>query len=100
NINSATVKVAAVVTATKQGVSIYPNPVVGDNINVHFNGQPLGEYQISIYNAVGQMLHQQTLKINNNQQLTTITIPHLATGSYELKWVGADAKINTVPFMK
>ncbi|MFC4263986.1 hypothetical protein ACFOWM_13935, partial [Ferruginibacter yonginensis] len=42
NINSATVKVAAVVTATKQGVSIYPNPVVGDNINVHFNGQPLG----------------------------------------------------------
>ncbi|MFC4263978.1 T9SS type A sorting domain-containing protein, partial [Ferruginibacter yonginensis] len=100
NINSATVKVAAVVTATKQGVSIYPNPVVGDNINVHFNGQPLGIYQVKIYNGAGQQVYQQPISINNNQQRTVIQIPNLTKGNYELMVVTTEGKKITIPFLK
>ncbi|MFC4261244.1 T9SS type A sorting domain-containing protein [Ferruginibacter yonginensis] len=98
-INSTTVKVAAAAPIA-QSMGVYPNPVVGDNIHVRFNRQAMGDYQINIYNAVGQLIHHQALSISNVQQATTITIPQLAKGKYELILVGNDGKKQNVQFIK
>ncbi len=37
-------------------ISVYPNPIVNEVINVQLTNQPKGQYQIRLTNPVGQMM--------------------------------------------
>ena len=59
--HEATVHYSKIVKLTadepKPAISIYPNPVTGNRLQLWFTGMPGGVYQVSIYNTAGQRIH-------------------------------------------
>lgn len=64
--------------------SVYPNPVVGNTVNLSLNNLPKGNYTISIINQLGQKLI--TKDFNNNGTTTSVTmdVSKLIKGNYEI----------------
>lgn len=59
-------------------VKIFPNPVK-DNIQILF--EQIGEYEVSLYNVLGQKVYSETLNNLDN----TINVEKLASGMYTLQ---------------
>ena len=66
----------------KHKVLVYPNPVTSINDLIIDNIDP-GEYQILIYNILGQKQYQENL--TNIDSKITLSIPKLAKGTYFVK---------------
>jgi Secretion system C-terminal sorting domain len=64
-------------------ISIYPNPVINGNVNLHFNSQPNGKYTVQITNAKGQIIQTETVQVQNNNTLHIIKIGTIAKGNYQ-----------------
>lgn len=64
--------------------SVYPNPVVGNTVNLSLNNLPKGNYTITIINQLGQKLI--TKDFNNNGTTTSVTmdVSKLIKGNYEI----------------
>ena len=92
---SAIVKVVMNKTATSS-MSIYPNPVVNNTINLQLSNQPKGTYQMKLTNMSGQTI--QTASMNSNNSNTTLSInvaTHMAAGSYNLQVVAPNGTTTT-----
>jgi len=55
-------------------ISVYPNPVVNGQINLAFQQQASGTYQVYLYNQAGQMIYhsQQNIATNNAVKLLSL----------------------------
>lgn len=63
----------------------YPNPVIGQNLNIHFANIVKGDYQVAVVNGIGGVV---TSTIINHQGGTTtypIKLPNFSTGNYTLR---------------
>jgi hypothetical protein len=62
----------------KPSIAVFPNPVQGNTVQLYFNNQPAGIYNISLYNLNGQLLQsrQEKLLAGNNK----LSIPVAAAG--------------------
>ncbi|MFC4261246.1 T9SS type A sorting domain-containing protein [Ferruginibacter yonginensis] len=90
---SAVVKVAALPIAN--GFVVYPNPVVGNTINLQANQVTKGAYSVQLVNATGQIVYKGAININSDQQSTSIALDAAtAPGKYTLVLVGADGKVS------
>ena len=73
------------VIKTAATVSIFPNPIRGNQIKLQLTNLPKGNYSINILNSVGKIIKRQSLYHNG---VATISIDlasaHLAAGSYPL----------------
>ena len=70
----------------REGISIYPNPVVGKTMNVQLSNVAAGNYEIVLYNANGQQVMEQSLQHAGGSITTTMNLPsNLASGIYQLK---------------
>ncbi len=49
-------------TETKMGVSVYPNPIVDEKIQIWFTGIPAGVYSARLYNAASQLMLQKQIR--------------------------------------
>jgi len=58
-------------------ISIYPNPVAGNEIQLQFHNTPNGVYDIYIYNEAGQKVLAKQLESNGATQTYTIPINSL-----------------------
>jgi hypothetical protein len=84
---SSIVKVAAIIKS--EGISIYPNPIVGKVIHLYFNGQEAGEYAIRIANQLGEIIHRGVLSVNGTRASGTIKLGYeISKGNYQLLIVG------------
>ena len=72
----------AVDVNTKHDISMYPNLVVDGTVNLYFNNQPAGKYNISIVNSKGEQVKFSTVEINNNVGLKNISMKKAAAGMY------------------
>jgi hypothetical protein len=52
--------------------TVYPNPIVGNNINYQLNAQASGIYQVKIINIAGQIVYNNKLVANGNGLTQTI----------------------------
>ncbi|MFC4261247.1 beta strand repeat-containing protein [Ferruginibacter yonginensis] len=80
---SAVVKVAALPTAS--GFVVYPNPVVGNTINLQANQVTKGAYNVQLVNQAGQIVYKGLLNINSDNQSTSLVLDAAtAAGVYTL----------------
>ncbi len=67
-------------------ITIYPNPIEGNMVNLQFTNQPTGIYQVRMINNNGQVVYSGRLHISSgNISQTLFTDKKLAGGIYQLE---------------
>ena len=75
----------------KPAISVYPNPVTGDVINLALNNMKEDTYKVSIFNAAGQLvLIKQIIHPGGVSSQAIRLDERLAKGSYQLEVTAAD----------
>jgi hypothetical protein len=70
----------------KNSIAVYPNPVVNRYFNVSFTDQPLGKYQLQLYDVSGKLVSSKDVVIENKAQVEQFRLPSfIAAGNYLLK---------------
>ncbi|MEI2750111.1 MAG: T9SS type A sorting domain-containing protein [Ferruginibacter sp.] len=72
---------------TGKSIDIYPNPVTGDQMNISFKNQPQGNYQVKLFNKLGQAVYNGSITISSVNQVASIQI----TGRINLRDLSVDA---------
>ncbi len=81
----------------KSSISVYPNPLVGDNMNLQLTGQPSGKYQVRLFNSAGQSLLFQTVEHPGGNFTEMIHLhSNLAVGVYQLKIIKPGGESETI----
>ncbi len=71
------------------GFIVYPNPVTGNTINLVITNEPLGTYQLTLSNAIGQILLSKSVQTNSNNVSQSIKIDSkMPAGIYQLEIKG------------
>ncbi len=85
------------VTIGKTGmgaITIYPNPVKGNMINLQFTNELTGDYKVRLINSNGQAVYSGKFTINSvNISQTLITNQQLQTGIYQLEIIKPNSTI-------
>jgi hypothetical protein len=66
------------------GYQVYPNPI-HDRVVIEFDRLQTGIFQVSLVNAVGQVIQQKQLILNGTNQIRMDLTTHPATGLYYLQ---------------
>jgi len=84
------------IAKTNAGINVYPNPVVGATMGLQFNNIDKGNYNISMFNSMGQKVFGSTLQHTGGNATKMIELPAaMAPGVYEVLISGGDnVKIN------
>ena len=83
---SAVMKAFAPVVAGS--LSVYPNPVKDQRINVRFSGMPAGQYAARLTNSFGQVFLNKTIDHNGGNQSQVLAAPsNIPKGIYRLEVV-------------
>ena len=73
--------------------SLYPNPLKGKTLNVAMDNVVAGKYTVSIYNALGQKVNEQTISHTGGSATHAISINNaLAAGVYNVTISEAGSK--------
>jgi hypothetical protein len=76
-------------------ITVYPNPVSGKKLQLLFEGQPNGSYQIQVQNLLGQVLQNNSITVTGNQKFVTISLgSSVNPGQYQVTIIGPDGKKN------
>ena len=74
-------------------ISLYPNPLKGKTLNVALDNVVAGKYTVSIYNALGQKVNEQTISHTGGSATHAISINNaLAAGVYNVAISEAGSK--------
>ena len=74
-------------------ITVYPNPVVGRQINIRFSNITTGNYRIQLTNSQGQEVYTTDLYIEQGSFTRTIKVSRmLAPGNYLLCIIADDGK--------
>jgi hypothetical protein len=89
---SAIVKVGS--SNSNPTITVYPNPVKDKTIQVRFEQQGSGRFQLQLIATNGQTVFVKELLLNNFNQMQTLTIPNnVSAGSYQLKIQKPDGSV-------
>ena len=85
----------------KEGISIYPNPVVGKTMHLQLNNLTTGIYTLTMFTADGQQVLEQNIAYTGESLSTTIQLPvTIATGIYQVNLSGTNKKFNEMVLVK
>jgi hypothetical protein len=74
--------------------ALYPNPLKGKTLNVEMDNVVVGKYTVSIYNALGQKVSEQTISHTGGSASHAISINNaLAAGAYSVTISEAGSKL-------
>jgi hypothetical protein len=80
----------------KPTVAGVPNPVEGDVMNIQFENQPKGFYQLEILNGAALQLLSATISLPGGVDSHALSLPHgMARGIYHLEIVAPDKSTET-----
>ncbi|UAY50639.1 T9SS type A sorting domain-containing protein [Ferruginibacter albus] len=80
-------------TAKTSDITVYPNPVVGNVMNVLFSNEPAGDYMIRLLNTDGQAVFASQVAVSSSNMTQAISLPaSLPKGTYELKVNGSNTQ--------
>lgn len=99
--SSATEVVKVYVEKLKQGISVYPNPVVANNLNLQMVGQPAGRYEIRLVNYLGRAFMIKSIQhVENNRVENISPSQNIPKGLYQLqiKTPGGEKKVINLVF--
>ncbi|MCW3093128.1 MAG: type sorting protein [Ferruginibacter sp.] len=66
-------------------ITIYPNPIRGNTINLQFTNQPTGVYQVRLMNNNGQVVYTGKFAVNVSNVSQTLFTNRLSGGIYQLE---------------
>ena len=73
------------------GITVSPNPVRGNLVNIQFNNQQSGRYSIRLVNNAGQEIYKNVLQHAGGSASQSINIPSAVTrGIYQLQVIAPD----------
>ncbi len=79
-------------------IAIYPNPIIGNMVNLRFTNQPIGVYQVRLISNSGQLVYATQFSLNSgNVSQTLFTNKNLAGGFYQMEIKSPD---NTIQIQK
>lgn len=82
----ATEVVKVYVEKLKQGISIFPNPVVANNLNLQMVGQPAGRYEIRLVNYLGRTFMSKSIQhVEYNRVENISPSQNIPKGLYQLQ---------------
>ncbi len=82
------------------GVTVYPNPVIGKTMNIHFTNMVQGVYDVKVLSKTGQAVEKQTLMVNSSNEYKTIQLTgEVPAGSYQLSLQDAAGKFKLISFI-
>jgi hypothetical protein len=84
---SSVVKVASV--NVQGNVTIYPNPVKNKTANIQFSNKEFGEYQLMVFNAIGQQVFTTSLSYKGQRNMKVSLPSNLQAGVYQLVVINA-----------
>ena len=78
----------------QSGITVYPNPVINNTINLQMTDVPAGLYHATLINTAGQLLLNRPILLTANSSTNTL-IPStdLLPGIYQLKVTGPNKKV-------
>jgi len=83
---SAIVKVAAV--NTRGNISVYPNPIESNVVQVVFTNQKAGNYSVQLINSLGQIIYKDKWTLSSGNQTNAIELnKDRASGVYRLQLI-------------
>ena len=75
---------------SKEGISVYPNPVVGRVMNLQLNNLMAGNYSVTMYNSAGQQIMLKNIAHKGGSATATVTLlANVSTGLYQLELSGS-----------
>lgn len=75
-------------SANISSISIFPNPVVGHQLNIKSTDLPLGKYTVLVTNSLGKNVFSTEVVVSNNEQVLLLQLPqNIATGNYYLSLI-------------
>ena len=76
-----------------EAISVYPNPIVKRQMQLHVNTKEPGNYELMLINSKGMVYHINTIKILAGKHTLAIVIPpHIKTGKYWLNMQGTKTR--------
>ncbi|HQY40730.1 MAG TPA: choice-of-anchor Q domain-containing protein [Ferruginibacter sp.] len=82
----------------KPGMSVYPNPVTNNKINIRFTNMPLGNYNLQLLQADGKLVQQQIVAILAPvYEYGMMLGKTVAAGYYVLKIISETGEENQIP---
>jgi len=80
-------------------IEIAPNPVLNKEINLSFQNQPMGKYDIVILSNDGVLVKTTVFTVKNNKEAFKIKLPEsLPVGNYKMTINGHTGKIKVISF--
>jgi hypothetical protein len=74
---------------TKPTITVFPNPIINNQVNVQLLAVIKGNYHFTIYNSAGQGVSTGTLNVNSSNDKLIINLPSTVTkGKYQLEIKG------------
>jgi Ice-binding-like/Secretion system C-terminal sorting domain len=71
---------------TQKDISLYPNPVTGHIVQLHFLGQLKGDHIVNVYNNNGENIMRSKITLDKNDDIKSIELnKSLTGGTYYLK---------------
>ena len=87
--------VRVVAPKTTQEISVYPNPVTSNTINIRYSQQTAGTYQARLYTIDGILIYNGSIQLSSNGVEAIILGAKPAAGSYQLEIKNANETILT-----
>ncbi len=95
NTSASTVESRIIPTDIGDGrVSIYPNPVSGNQFAVQFNTLEAGSYTVQVMDVMGRQVLQQVVNVSGDKQIQTVRLAEgNSKGIYLVKVLDAKSKV-------
>jgi len=94
-VYSPIVLIKAIVSAKFDIVSIYPNPVVGSNINLALTSSVNDNVTVVVTDVMGKLVVQKSAQINIGDNVIALDVSQLATGNYTIRAFGKNGTATT-----
>ena len=85
--------VVKVIRQFKFGITVFPNPVTNQKLNLQLDGFELGQYAINIYNINGQIVSSTPVNMQNSSLSQTMTLPNIKPGIYQLEMTNGATRV-------
>jgi hypothetical protein len=69
-------------------ISIYPNPVLGNQFSLQMNNMKPGSYTLTLFNKLGQHVFTKIIQNNSSSFTQTIELSNLVSGVYQVRLYG------------
>lgn len=76
----------------KGEISIYPNPITGNTINLQFFNQSAGIYKVQLLNSIGQQVYQSMINHQGGSATQALQFNTLPQGVYQLQVTNRDSR--------